>query len=136
MARALGLRTRVGWSIAERAIAVPRSGLQRGGVRPGRRSRACPGPARLGGELPRAATGSWTGTEYRQQQPTPVPAAYDPAAYSSGAHRECAECGRPVRIAGELCPPCAGYDRCADCGKWAPPEADCPQCTKKPDLQE
>ncbi|MEU3909137.1 helix-turn-helix domain-containing protein [Streptomyces goshikiensis] len=91
---------------------------------------ASPCPARLGGELPRAAPGSWNGTEYRKQEPTPVPAAYDPTAYRSGVHRECRECGRPVRMAGELCPPCAGYGRCPRCGTWAPPGSACHQCAE------
>ncbi|MER6218758.1 helix-turn-helix domain-containing protein [Streptomyces sp. NPDC001674] len=93
---------------------------------------ASPCPARMALELPRATPGSWTGTEYRRQEPTPVPAAYDPSAYGSGVHRECEECGRPVRIAGELCPPCAGYERCSFCTTWAPPGTACPRCAEEP----
>ncbi|MFE4634885.1 helix-turn-helix domain-containing protein [Streptomyces sp. NPDC056773] len=89
-----------------------------------------PCPARLGAELPRAVRGSWDGARYVQPEPTPVPPAYVQGAYASGPLRECAECGRPVLMEGELCPPCADYTRCDACGTWVPPGTPCRKCAR------
>ncbi|MFD9304471.1 helix-turn-helix domain-containing protein [Streptomyces sp. NPDC060048] len=91
-----------------------------------------PCPVRLGGELPRAARGSWNGTEYARQEPTPVPPAYVQGTYATGPLRECEECGRPVLMEGELCPPCAGYVRCGTCGTWVRPGTACRKCAEDP----
>ncbi|MBT2450016.1 hypothetical protein J7F03_23660 [Streptomyces sp. ISL-43] len=91
-----------------------------------------PCPARLGGELPRPARGSWNGTEYTKREPTPVPPAYVHGAYASGPLRECEECGRPVLMEGGLCPPCAGYARCHACGTWVRPGTACRKCAEAP----